>query len=101
MNGPEHYHEAERLTDIAASTQWENRGDRAAVLATAQVHATLALAPVAELAEVVKELALLRATVQTALAGAEPIGEHRDVVGDWAVNGHTIARLRNLIGGAS
>ena len=100
MNGPEHYREAERLLEINAGYPDVSAGmDR--VIAAAQVHATLALSPVAELAEVVKELALLRATVQTALAGAEPIGEHRDVVGDWAVNGHTIARLRNLIGGAS
>ena len=51
MTGPEHYREAERLTDLATqpdSMSPDRRilrsGDNSEVLALAQVHATLALA---------------------------------------------------------
>jgi hypothetical protein len=44
--GPEHYREAERLLDIAATYGAEHAGEPAAAeaLAAAQAHATLALA---------------------------------------------------------
>ena len=52
MTGPEHYREAERLIELAESVDWQDgdpaRPSRAeyaqTVLASAQAHATLALA---------------------------------------------------------
>lgn len=44
MNGPQHYAEAERLLELAESTDWttEQAPYRDPALAAAQVHATLA-----------------------------------------------------------
>jgi len=52
MTGPEHYREAERLVELSESVDWQdgdpdrpNRAEYAqTILASAQVHATLALA---------------------------------------------------------
>lgn len=44
MNGPTHYAEAERLTAWATTTKHDDYRQATTALATAQVHATLALA---------------------------------------------------------
>jgi hypothetical protein len=47
MTGPEHYREAERLIDEDRKAPWDDGDDvarSAAMMAAAQVHATLALA---------------------------------------------------------
>lgn len=44
MNGPEHYREAERLAEYAASPAAFHAGDAATSAQIAQAHATLALA---------------------------------------------------------
>lgn len=44
MTGPEHYRRAERLMRVAADPEGLPAAQHAALVATAQVHATLALA---------------------------------------------------------
>lgn len=79
MNGPEHYLRAEAAL---ANTTWESDAERAELLASARVHALLAIAAALGLNDTVDGMPFRDRDAWQATAGVRPVTGQRPKAGE-------------------